>query len=522
MKKHCLAAGLLGCLVFAATGCSKKEDLAVKPLAPPPTTVQVVPANERSQHYLAVSKQLELGGTLYGYADVDGDALKLAGLLGDLAEKIAAADPKAAPYLKQDYAKLVTSLGATDIKAAGFSSVPDGTGFFRNRVFFHTPAGRHGLLAGLGGAPSAFVRVGLAPADTDVYFESEMDLPAVYSTVRELFVQVSGEKAAESFKAQLRRKSEDAAFSAYTFIQGLKGRAAMVMRLDATKTTRLPGPAGAAITIPAPSLLICLDGIASVVEADLVKATEFEATQEGNVRYFELKQSLPVEGIRPVFAIEGNALYFASSMSYLKECLQAAPNGLAHNDAFKQALAQVGAEGNGLAYINPKFFDQLRRIQSLNPALPAETKQAFDFVARMLPKTDRPLVTVRRNLPDGILISSYWNRSLKQDIAMLAVYNPATIGLMAAMAIPAFQKVRTSSQEKAVLNNLRQLSAAADQHYLENGVSTATYADLVGPDKYIRAITPVAGENYRAITFKANTPLQIMVPALRKVVRYAP
>ena len=46
------------------------------------------------------------------------------------------------------------------------------------------------------------------------------------------------------------------------------------------------------------------------------------------------------------------------------------------------------------------------------------------------------------------------------------------IGLLAAMAIPALQKVRQSSQDKAVLNNARQLSAAADQYFLENGVST--------------------------------------------------
>ena len=43
------------------------------------------------------------------------------------------------------------------------------------------------------------------------------------------------------------------------------------------------------------------------------------------------------------------------------------------------------------------------------------------------------------------------------------------IGLLAAMAIPAFQKVRQSSQDKAVLNNARQLAAAADQYFLENG-----------------------------------------------------
>ena len=48
------------------------------------------------------------------------------------------------------------------------------------------------------------------------------------------------------------------------------------------------------------------------------------------------------------------------------------------------------------------------------------------------------------------------------------------IGLLAAMAIPAFQKVRTSSQDKAVLNNARQLAAAADQYFLENGVSSVS------------------------------------------------
>ncbi len=43
------------------------------------------------------------------------------------------------------------------------------------------------------------------------------------------------------------------------------------------------------------------------------------------------------------------------------------------------------------------------------------------------------------------------------------------IGLLAAMAIPAFQKVRQSSQDKTVLNNARQLGAAADQYFLEFG-----------------------------------------------------
>ena len=52
------------------------------------------------------------------------------------------------------------------------------------------------------------------------------------------------------------------------------------------------------------------------------------------------------------------------------------------------------------------------------------------------------------------------------------------IGLLAAMAIPAFQKVRQSSQDKTVMNNARQLAAAADQYFLENGVSSVSQGDL--------------------------------------------
>ena len=70
------------------------------------------------------------------------------------------------------------------------------------------------------------------------------------------------------------------------------------------------------------------------------------------------------------------------------------------------------------------------------------------------------------------------------------------IGLLAAMAIPAFQKVRTASQDKAVLNNARQLGAAADQYFLEHGTSTALIGSLVGSANYIKSLSTVANETY--------------------------
>src|ERR1017187_10151222 len=82
------------------------------------------------------------------------------------------------------------------------------------------------------------------------------------------------------------------------------------------------------------------------------------------------------------------------------------------------------------------------------------------------------------------------------------------IGLLASMAIPAFQKVRTNSQDKAVLNNARQLSAASDQYYLENGVSTVIISDLLGPTSYIKVLNTVALETYPA-GFSQGTTITI-------------
>ncbi|HUR60502.1 MAG TPA: hypothetical protein VM029_22455 [Opitutaceae bacterium] len=63
--------------------------------------------------------------------------------------------------------------------------------------------------------------------------------------------------------------------------------------------------------------------------------------------------------------------------------------------------------------------------------------------------------------------------------------------------------------QRALLNNLRQLAAASDQYYLEYGVKVVAYDQLVGPDKYVKRMEPIAGENYRAIEFAQGKPLTI-------------
>ena len=95
------------------------------------------------------------------------------------------------------------------------------------------------------------------------------------------------------------------------------------------------------------------------------------------------------------------------------------------------------------------------------------------------------------------------------------------IGLLAAMAIPAFQKVRQSSQDKAVTNNVRQLSAASDQYFLENGVSTVARTSLIGATAYVKTLNTVAQETYPTNFTQAVTITVSSIAGVRTVT-YAP
>jgi hypothetical protein len=55
---------------------------------------------------------------------------------------------------------------------------------------------------------------------------------------------------------------------------------------------------------------------------------------------------------------------------------------------------------------------------------------------------------------------------------------------------------------------------------LETGRDSATYADLVGPDKYIRRINPVAGEDYTRLVVRAQDKVISVRTKAGKTIKY--
>ena len=98
------------------------------------------------------------------------------------------------------------------------------------------------------------------------------------------------------------------------------------------------------------------------------------------------------------------------------------------------------------------------------------------------------------------------------------------LGIVAAKTpdAPAAKDSNPSTQAAtvAIRANLRQLASAARQYQLEHGATTVNYGDIVGPEKLIKEMKPVAGENYSTLSFGPNVKAVSVTTANGSVVSY--
>lgn len=140
------------------------------------------------------------------------------------------------------------------------------------------------------------------------------------------------------------------------------------------------------------------------------------------------------------------------------------------------------------------FFVSLHELTSTYPTLSRR-------VAELQSLTDgRPVSHPSRNpfaYLVGLLMPGGTVGSGGPVMAMMFVV--VFIGMMAAMAIPAFQKVRETSQAKVCINNQRMLEAALAQYMLEHGEGPDTWEKITGPGNYLETMpTCLNGGTYSA------------------------
>ena len=89
----------------------------------------------------------------------------------------------------------------------------------------------------------------------------------------------------------------------------------------------------------------------------------------------------------------------------------------------------------------------------------------------------------------------------------------AIIGLLAAIAIPSFMKARTTSQQKACINNLRQIEASKEQWALEARKRQGDTTDETAINEYMKkAPTCPSGGTYSYNAIGADATCSVINP----------
>lgn len=402
----------------------------------------IVTGAKRSQHFDAVSQHLNLGGTVYGYVDIDGDIEKLAGMfqgMFDLGKEQAGNDMP--PHLRNlDMMKELGKLGLDGIEAVGMSSIKTGD-LHHNKFYAHVPAGRKGLLKIFGGDPKPYVATQLAPADTDLIIEQSINVKAGFEVVSEMVSRFGGLEATQQFDAGVREKMPEIGMSWFDILSKLDTRVTVIGRLHLDKPLEIPD---APMEIPSFDLLIALDDTGWLFDKIIAEGKkqlppEQQAQMFAKGDGFEKVMAPPMPS--PDMVVMQPVIYhhhatkrilIASTQAFLDECL-AGKTGLASNPEFKAAMQGLPSEGNGLSYASPDFVSTMRKVMfvAIDSSPAAEMKKPMTrLIDMMLPESNRAQASVTVNLPDGILIGANSALSYKDGVVTTGVGLLGGVGLL--------------------------------------------------------------------------------------------
>lgn len=477
-----------------------------------------LPADQASPITMEIREYIETGGVVDVAFDLTGDVDYISGILDGLLDQVRAVDPDFAkiPFRSREFA---TALGLDGIGGFGLSSHPLDSVRFRNLSFVQIQGERRGLLKISGGAPAPFRILDMAEDSVDLAIEADLDFKSLNETLGNATEAAGGAIGRAGWTALAVTPIPGTPITTLDILNQLETRAFFVLDLDPSQSVRIPLEEGS-IKIPSIHWVFHIEGLAPVLDKlrpqiDALPKLRIESLSDGF--NLSLAESADLEHLRSRFGIDptvrvnttANTVTFASNPERAS-AFGNPRNPLGASAVWKKTAVGLPLDGNALTFINPETAGVIRDVvdqietASVDPAVGMLTWQLG-----LLGLSDSGYAAVSQNLPDGLFTIANAESTHKPTIVSALMYNPLTVGLLSAMAIPAFQEVREKSRETAVLNNLRQISSASEQYFLEYGVDEVAIEKLIGPDAYIRDLESYAGESYDGLILRPGETISV-------------
>jgi hypothetical protein len=375
-------------------------------------------APQKSPHFDAVSARLQLGGTVYAYADIAGDAERAADFLLALLRDLPALAPQQGAN-RLNATTLVRILGLHNVQAIGLSSY-EKESLYHNRSFIHHAGAREGLLKLFGTKPAYFDLVSIAPEDADLVWEQQLDVRVLVDIVRALGELGVGMTPEELDKA-LGEPVLGLDITLGAIIERLNTTAGLILAVDESRPLRIPGEP---FWFPYTDFLFRVDGLGELAGAIAERAAldpliASERTEEWVIIRPAIKLPPPWNAYEPsvIKEIATGRMYIVSSPAFLKRCLLTT-GGVAQSADFIRAFEQLPMTGNGLIYFSPRMTRQMHAV--LDRVIETNGSSLTTSLTRFfLPDVGYPVGWVAGNTDDGLLITSNSPSSHKSTLLTL-------------------------------------------------------------------------------------------------------
>ncbi|MEI8242580.1 MAG: hypothetical protein WCI17_04875 [bacterium] len=510
-----LMIALVSTCVFAQT--PQPAAPVVVPAAVPAGGAAVDPAAVRAE-YNAIVSHLDPGGNLMVVANTDGILEDLVEMVRGFAQFVPQG-PSAGNSFVQALERLpafLTSSGLYAVDGFGMSVVPraDGRSDVKTFVYRDPAAAQLPFWQGVvGGAPKRLATLDYLPSDTVMVRAGTADPRQLWKFIGEAVRQVGGPDAARAFDGVLAEAGRSLGTNLSNVIASLDSEQFFSMQLSATQTIELPA-AGAdggteALSIPAPSLLV---GCA-VRDATLMSVIQQKLRRErvpviistnGATTLYTINPPMPMMPVpfAPTFAVHRGMFLFGSTAEVVQNAIATAekPGGAQLPAGIQKAFEGLPKQNNGIAYVDRRFSDTLAKVQTYFLKQSAGSGGMNGMAMQQLFQRQQPgqIAIVFVNEKDGISMRGTTSQSGRQILLGMTV---APAAVMAAVAIPAFMKVRqvsaasyrTNEQPRQPLcrNNLRLIDHAKQQWALANRKTEADTPTAKDIAIYIKGGMPV-------------------------------
>jgi len=394
--------------------------------------------------------------------------------------------------------RLTAESGLEDISGFGISSIEIEPGLYRNKALLHHYPGKGtGFLWKLcGNAPHPLDGLDLLPANTALAIFSDADLPLVWSVVQKETAR-SGFPQAQKFLDQLPTQFEQSTKLKWDdVLHSLGGEFGLVVTLDSSNSVPLPLPSGV-IQIPDPAMFLAVKVNDTLIYdriAEQLKSNQGVIEYETNglkMRTLPVPTPLAIN-LRPSAGTAGGWLFIASSDAVIVDALAVKTGqkpGLKTTAEFKRLSQGLPVTGNQFSYLSASFGATIMQIQKQAIAGQGGQKTTPEQMAfyNSLFNSQKAQFSysVGQNTPAGCYTIGNGSQS---GAALVVLPAAAVVGVMSAIAIPNFVKARSTSQQNACINNLRQLDAAENQFALEKGKKAGDPCTGEDLKPYIRLI----------------------------------